>query len=153
MDPAGVDYGEFGAAGFGGELRVGERGGVGLLFHFGLEALDVVETEDLAAAHEVDYIAGGAVDGVHADEVALAVDADGVEAVVVDGDHRVQGVVGIAEGPAFIVGEDGGDVVDLRGWEVRARGSGLCGEGKKCEGGGQEHTCSMRCNGTSRGAE
>src|SRR6266700_5294301 len=118
MDPAGVDYGEFGAACFGGELRIGEGGGVGLLFHFGLKALDVVETEDLAAAHEVDDIAGGAVDGVHADEMALAVDADRVEAVVVDGDHRVQGVVGIAKWPAFIVGEDGGDVVELRHGDV-----------------------------------
>src|SRR5260370_37519124 len=111
MDPVGVDYGEFGAAGLGGELRVGERGGVRLLFHFGLEALDVVETEDLAAAHEIDDVAGGAVDGVHADEEALAVDADRVEAVVVYGDHRVEGVVGVAEGPAFVCGgECGGDV-------------------------------------------
>src|SRR5882757_4869247 len=106
MNPTGVDYGEFGAAGFGGELRVGERGCVGLLFHFGLKALDVVETEDLAAAHEVDDVAGGAVDGVHADEMALAVDADRVEAVVVYGDHGVQGVVEVAEGPALVVGEE-----------------------------------------------
>jgi len=114
MDPTGVDYGQFRAAGFGGELHVGERDGVGFLLHFGLKALDVFETKDLAAAHEVDDIAGGAVDGVHADEVAFAVDADGVEAIVVDGDHRVQGVVEIAEGPALIVGEDGGDVVEFR---------------------------------------
>ena len=32
VDPAGVDYGEFGAAGFGGELLVGEWVCVGLLF-------------------------------------------------------------------------------------------------------------------------
>ena len=66
--------------------------------------------------------AGGAVDGVHADEVALAVDADRVEAVVVDGFHDVEGVVGIAERPAFIVGEDGGDVGELGGGEVLWRG-------------------------------
>ena len=121
VDPAGVDYGEFWTADFGGELRVGERGRVGFLFCLRLEALDVVETEDLAAAHEVDDIAGGAVDGVHADEMVFAVDADGVEAVVVYGSHDVEGVVGIAEGPAFIVGEDGGDVVELRDGDVRAR--------------------------------
>src|SRR5258707_14647902 len=114
MNPTGVVYSEFGAAGFGGELRVGEPGCVGLLFHFSLKALDVVETEDLAATHEVDDVAGGAVDGVHADEVALAVDADRVEAVVVDGVHEVQGVVGGAEGAAFVVGEDGGGGVDMR---------------------------------------
>ena len=114
MDPAGVDYGEFGAAGFGGELLVGERGCVGFLSCFRLESLDVFETEDLASAHEVDDIAGGAVDGVHADEMAFAIDAYRVEAVVVYGSHDVEGVVGIAEGPAFIVGEDGGDVVELR---------------------------------------
>src|SRR5260370_77801 len=138
MDPAGVDYSEFGAAGFGGELRVGEGGGVGLLFHFGLEALDVVETEDLAAAHEIDDVAGGAVDGVHADEVALAVDADRVEAVVVYGDHRVEGVVGVAEGPAFVVGEDGGDVVEFRHGNVLRWFGWLRGECEESERGGQE---------------
>src|SRR5882724_4447807 len=148
MDPAGVDYGEFGAACFGGELRVGEGGGVGLLFHFSLKALDVVETEDLAATHEVDDIAGGTVDGVYADEVALAVNADGVEAVVVYGFHEVQGVVGIAEWPAFIVGEDGGDVVDLRGREVRARIFLRCGEKEDRERGDQDHGTSIfRCVG------
>src|SRR5712691_2669562 len=142
MDPAGVDYGEFGATCFGGELRVGETGGVGLLFHFSLEALDVVETEDLAAAHEVDDIAGGAVDRVHADEVAFAVDADGVEAVVIYGLHDVEGVDGVAEGPAFIVGEDGGDVVELRDGDVRARVFLRCGEKENRERGNQEHICS-----------
>jgi hypothetical protein len=153
MDPAGVDYGELGAAGFGGELRVGEGGGVGLLLCFRLEAFDVFEAEDLAAAHEVDDVAGGAVDGVHANEVAFSVDADGVEAVVVDGFHEVQGVVGVAEGPAFIVGEDGGDVVELRDSEMLCCISWLRGEGEESECGGQEHTCSMRCDGRSRGAE
>ena len=111
MDPAGVDYGQFGAARFGGELLVRERGCVGFLSCFRLEPFDVVETEDLAAAHEVDDISGGSVDGVHADEMAFAVDADGVEAVVVYGFHDVERVVGIAEGPAFVVGKDSGDVV------------------------------------------
>ncbi len=94
---------------------VGETGGrVRLPFHFGLEAFDVFEAEDLAAAHEVDDIAGGAVDGVHADEVGFAVDADAVEAVVDVGLHGIEGVVGIAERPAFVVSEDSGDVIELR---------------------------------------
>ena len=86
-----------------------------------LEVCEVFEAEDLAAAHEVDDLAGGAVDGVHADEVGLFVDADGVEAVVDVGLHGIEGVVGIAEGPALVVGEDGGDVVELGGRDVGAR--------------------------------
>ncbi len=83
-----------------------------------LEALEVFEAEDDAAAHEIDDLAGGAVDGVHADEMAAAVDTDGVEAVVLIGDHGVEAVGGVAERPALVVGEDGGDVVELFGGEV-----------------------------------
>src|SRR5215469_17686905 len=114
MHPAGVDYGEFGAADFGRQLRVGERRRVGLFFCLRLKPLDVFETENLAAAHEIDDIAGGAIDGVHADEVTFSVNTDRVESVVVHRFHDVQGVVGIAEGPAFIVGDDGGNVIELR---------------------------------------
>ena len=113
VDPTGIDYGEFGAAHFCGELLVGERGCVGLLFHLRLEPLDIVKAKDLAAPHEIDDVSGGAVDGVHADEVAFVVDTDGVEAVVVDGFHEIESVVGVAEGPAFIMGEDGRDVDEL----------------------------------------
>ena len=104
-----------------------------------LEVLEVFEAEDLAAAHEVDDLAGGAVDGVHADEVGLFVEANGVEAVVDVGLHGVEGVGRVAEGPSFVVGEDGGDVVELIGGEVWARSRGLCGEGEECEGRCQEH--------------
>jgi hypothetical protein len=139
VDPAGVDYGEFGTTGFGGELLVGEWGCVGFLFRFGLEPFDVIETEDLAAAHEVNDIAGGAVDGVHADEMAFAVDADGVEAVVVYWSHDVEGVVGIAQGPAFIVGEDGGDVVELGDREVRRERRLRDDDRWRCKEGGEGH--------------
>src|SRR5271168_4857630 len=119
VDPASADDGEAGAADFGGELSVGERDGVRLAANALLKVLNVFETEDLTAAHEVDDLAGGAVDGVHADEVGLFVEADAVEAVVDVWLHGVEGVVGVAEWPAFVVGDDGGDVVELVGGEMR----------------------------------
>ena len=139
VDPLGADDGEFGATDFGGELCVGEWRGVRLAADALLEVFEVFEVEDLAAAHEVEDLAGGAVDGVHADEVGFFVDADGVEAVVDVGLHEVEGVVGVAKGPAFVVGEDGGDVVELGGGDVGTwRGLWRSSE-KKGESGGQEH--------------
>jgi len=85
-----------------------------------LEGFDVVEAKDLAAAEEVDYFTCGAVDGVHADEVSFFVDADAVEPVVGVGMHWVEGVVGVVERPTFVVGEDGGYVVELIGGDVWA---------------------------------
>ena len=93
------------------------------------EVCEIGEAEDLAATHEVDDLASGAVDGVHADEVGFFVDADGIEAVVGDWSHGVEGVIGVAEGPAFVVGEDCGDVVELVSGDVRACGClRCCGE-------------------------
>jgi hypothetical protein len=137
FDPLRVDDSEFWAAGFAGELLVGEGGCVGLLLDALLEVLKIFEVEDLAAAHEVDDLAGGAIDGVHADEVGVFVDADGVEAVVVDWLHGVEGVVGIAERPALVVGKDDGDVVELGEGDVRARF--VCWGSQEKEGEGQEY--------------
>ena len=116
-----------------------------MLFDFCLEGLDVVEAKDLAAAKEVDYLACGAVDGVHADEVRFLIYADAVEAVIGVGMHGVEGVVGVAQGPAFVVGQDGGDVVELGGGDVGARlfrGNGKCDE-RECRG--QEHIIDCNC--------
>jgi hypothetical protein len=121
LNPAGAYDGEVRAAGLGCELLIGESRRMCLLPDLGLEGLDVVEAKDLTAAEEVDYLACSAVDGIHTDEVGFFVDADAVEAVVGVGMHWVEGVVGVAERPAFVVGEDGGDVVELIGWDVRTR--------------------------------
>jgi hypothetical protein len=138
VNPAGADDGEFWAADFGRELGVGERSGVRLAPNALLETFKVLEAENLTTAHEVDDLAGGAIDGVHADEVSFLVDADGVEAVVNVGLHEVEGVLGVAEGPALVVGEDGRDVIELRGGDVGARGR-LCGEEEGCENEGKKH--------------
>ena len=76
LHPATVDYGEFGAANFSGELCVGERGSVRPAADAPFEVLKVIEMEDLAAAHEIDDLASSTVDGVHPDEMSLFVDAD-----------------------------------------------------------------------------
>ena len=121
LNPTGVDYGEFGAAHFGGELGVGEWSGVRLGANALLEVFEIFETEDLTAAHEVDDLASGAIDGVHTDEVGFFINSDRIETVVYIGLHGVECVVGVTEWPAFVVGEDCGDVVELRGREVWAR--------------------------------
>jgi len=141
MDPASANYGEFGAACFGGELRVGERSDARPALKAVLKTFNVFEAEDLTAAHEVDDLAGGAVDRVHANEVGLFVDTDAVEAVIVGGFHQIERVVRVSEGPAFVVSEDGGDVYDLRRREMRALRCGLCSEGEDCESGGKKHGC------------
>ena len=52
---------------------------------------------------------------------ALAGCVNELKAVVVDWLHGVEGVVGVAKGPAFVVGEDDGDVIELGDRDVWAR--------------------------------
>ena len=113
VHPAIVDYGEFGATNFCGELFVGECGSVRPAAEAPFEVLKVLEMEDLATAHEIDDLASSPVDRVHPDEMSFLVDADRVEAIVDVGLHGVECVVRITKRPALVVREDGGDVANL----------------------------------------